>query len=379
MQLSKYITKDHKQMRYGYTTGSCAAAAAKAATIMLLTKKEIKEVELDTPKKFLLNLSVEHIEINDQEVTCAIKKDSGDDPDITNQSYIYVRVKKTSTSKIEIDGGIGVGRVTKPGLDCKIGEAAINRVPKIMITQAVEETCTNYHYHEGIHVLVFVPNGEELAKKTFNPRLGIVGGISILGTSGIVEPMSEDAIIETIRSEIKIQAASGKKYLLITPGNYGESFIKKETDLNLNRAIKCSNYIGETLNIALEYKMLGVLFIGHLGKVVKVSGGMMNTHSKYGDCRMELLCAHAIRCQSSIEPLQKLVQCNTIDDAITVLDEFQLRRQVLESILEQVQKNMARQVLDHLEIGVITFSLQYGLLSQTRNAHSLINLIKEDV
>ena len=204
--MEEYIVKDGKKLRLGYTTGSCAAAAAKAAAYMLLTGRRKDTIDLLTPKGIRLHLTVEEIKITSSEVSCAIRKDSGDDPDATRGTLIFACVRKTDVPEILIDGGAGVGRVTKRGLDQPVGAAAINSVPRRMIEENVREVCALCGYDGGVSVVISVPEGEALAKKTFNPRLGIVGGISILGTTGIVEPMSEQALVDTIR---RAAAAAG--------------------------------------------------------------------------------------------------------------------------------------------------------------------------
>ena len=278
-----YIIQNNKKLRYGYTTGSCAAAAAKAASILVLTGHRVKKVDLMTPKKILLHLEILDIQMEGDVVSCAVKKDGGDDPDATHGLLIYAKVKKVKEPGVFIDGGAGVGRVTKKGLEQPIGAAAINRVPRLMIVQAVEEICEEQEYKGGISVTISIPGGEETAKRTFNPRLGIVGGISVLGTSGIVVPMSEAALVASIRLEMEMRHANGAEYLLITPGNYGADFLKDKTALDVENSMKCSNFVGDTLDMAVDMGVKGILFVAHIGKFIKVAGGIMNTHSRNAD------------------------------------------------------------------------------------------------
>ena len=293
-----YVMKNNKKLHCGYTTGSCAAAAAKAAVRMLLLQKKISEVELMTPKGILLHLLTEDVHLEKKSASCAIRKDGGDDPDATHGLLIYAHVTRSSQPGVQIDGGKGVGRVTQKGLWQSVGEAAINRVPREMIREAVQSVCEDLDYAGGISVVISVPGGEEVAKKTFNPRLGIKGGISILGTSGIVVPMSEAALIASIRLEMEMRHANGDEYLIITPGNYGEDFLREHVEIDLKNSMKCSNYVGETLDMAAEMGVKGILFIAHIGKFIKVSGGIMNTHSRHADSRAELMAAQAIRAGS---------------------------------------------------------------------------------
>ena len=249
--LEQYVYKNRKKLRCGYTTGSCAAAAAKAAAQMLLGGQRTENVELVTPSGQKLLLDVEEILQEKERVSCAIRKDSGDDPDITNGILIFASVEKAENG-FRLEGGTGVGRVTLPGLDQPVGEAAINTVPRRMITRAVEDICAQYGYTGGIRVLISIPEGVRLAGRTFNPRLGIEGGLSILGTTGIVEPMSEAALLDTIEVEMKQRAAQGWKKIILTPGNYGMDFLKEALHLEQEKSVKCSNYIGEALDKAVE-------------------------------------------------------------------------------------------------------------------------------
>ena len=290
-----YVIRGQKKLRFGYTTGSCAAAACRGAVEMLLGKKEVKEVRLMTPKGISLLLTLEEIKREEKWVSCGVRKDGGDDPDTTHGLLICARAEKTEEPGIVLDGGTGVGRVTKPGLSQKIGEAAINPVPRSMILSQAEEAALLYHYKGGLKLTIYVPEGEETALKTFNPRLGIVGGISILGTTGIVEPMSEKALIESIRVEMRQHCAQGEKYLLVTPGNYGAEYVREKADLPFEKNMKCSNYVGETIDMAVDMGVKGILFVAHIGKFVKVAAGIMNTHSHSADGRMEVLAANGIR------------------------------------------------------------------------------------
>lgn len=244
--------RDGKKLRLGYTTGSCAAAAAKAAAWMLLRGGKKESIRLLTPKGMELTLAVEDIHRSPDCVRCAIRKDSGDDPDITRDTLIYAEVRKTEAVGIVIDGGQGVGRVTKPGLDQPVGAAAINSVPRRMIRENVEEVCGLLGYTGGLRVVISVPEGEALAKKTFNPRLGIEGGISILGTTGIVEPMSEQALVDTIHVELRQRRESGADYVLLAPGNYGADYIKDAMDIDPATAVMTSNFIGDALEMCRE-------------------------------------------------------------------------------------------------------------------------------
>lgn len=377
-----YIIKNNRKMRFGYTTGSCAAAAAKGAAEILLGKQKIKEVPLMTPKGILLYLELLDIREEEGAVSCAVRKDAGDDPDTTDGILVFARVEKLKDSgesaqpSILLDGGEGVGRVTRPGLSQKVGEAAINPVPRTMILSAVRETAEKYQYKGKLKVIISVPGGEETARRTFNPRLGILGGISILGTSGIVEPMSEAALIESIRVEMAQKAAEGMEYLLVTPGNYGADYLKGHMDLPFEKNIKCSNYVGETIDMAVNMGIKGILFVSHIGKFVKVAAGIMNTHSHNADARMETLCACAIRAGAGLDCAKEILDCGTTDEALAVLKRYGVLKESMEQMMLKIQFYLDHRSYEQILLGAVIFSNEYGYLGQTENAGRLIGKLK---
>lgn len=366
-----FIYKDNKKLRCGYTTGSCAAAAAKAATIMLLGNGNITRVNIVTPKGIELSLQIIEISRSNNSVTCAVEKDSGDDADVTNGILVYATVKQIPKD-IVVDGGRGIGRVTKPGLSQTIGEAAINKVPKEMIVKEVYKACQEAEYTGGIEVIISIPDGEEIARKTFNKRLGITGGLSILGTSGIVEPMSEKALVDTIRTEIKMLAALGNKSIIVSPGNYGEAFALSALSINQDQIVKCSNFIGETIDMGYEFKLKGMLFIGHIGKLVKLGGGIMNTHSKYADCRQEILSTCALLAGGNTEVLKEILQCLTTDEAITILKREKILEQTMDILMDKIDFHLHTRAYDGLQIGAIVFSNIHGKLGETKEVNKLL-------
>lgn len=374
-----YILKDGKKLRYGYTTGSCAAAAAKAAAQMLLTGQNVEEIALQTPKGILLHLLVEDISRGEGWVRCAIRKDGGDDPDVTNGILVYAKVNKINTVakdiEIELDGGIGVGRVTRTGLYQQPGEAAINPVPRKMILESVEEICHNHGFSGKLHVEISIPAGVELAKRTFNPRLGIEGGISVLGTSGIVVPMSEDALIASIRLEMKMHVKNGAQYLVITPGNYGAMFSRDKLDIDLTYSMKCSNYLGETLDMAEELGVKGILFISHIGKFVKVSGGIMNTHSRCADSRAELMAAQAFRAKAPMEVIGEILDSQTTEESVQILKDAGYLETTMAIMAEKIQFYLDHRTGKRIETGAIIFSNVEGVLAKTETVDTLMDKI----
>ena len=377
-----FVIRNNKKMRFGYTTGSCAAAAASGAAQILLGGREIKEVSLMTPKGILLHLELADISREADAVSCAVKKDAGDDPDTTDGILIYARVEKNSditAARITVDGGIGVGRVTKPGLSQKVGEAAINPVPKKMIYKAVEEAAEQFDYEGKLKVSIYVPEGEEIARKTFNPRLGIQGGISILGTSGIVEPMSEKALIRSIEVEMTQHVSQGEKYLLVTPGNYGADYLREHMELPFEKNIKCSNYVGETIDMAVNMGAKGILFVSHIGKFVKVAAGIMNTHSHSADGRMEVLCSNAIRAGAGIECAREILACSTTDEALHILEKHRILHETMKEITDRIQFYLDHRSYEQILLGAVVFSNEFGYLGQTPHAEELITKINQGV
>jgi len=360
-----------KILKRGHTTGTCAAAASKAAAEMLLTGKTVKTVSILTPKGIRLSLDVEDAEINDGNVKCAVRKDGGDDIDVTHGSLVYSEVS-LSAEGITVDGGTGVGRVTKKGLDQPVGNAAINRVPRNMIVEALEDVRGNLNYNGGFDVVISIPEGVELAEKTFNPRLGIIGGISVLGTSGIVEPMSEKAIVDTIKAEMRVRKEEGSDTLLVVPGNYGAGYVEAIDGLDPESAVKCSNYIGETLDYAAELGFKNLLLIGNLGKLVKLAGGIMNTHSRESGSRMEILAANSALVDASNEVLKNIMASVSTDDALYYINEAGLMSRVMKIISEKAEYNMNVRTGNTVRCGTIMFSTEYGLIGRSPSSDDLL-------
>jgi cobalt-precorrin-5B (C1)-methyltransferase len=447
MELNEYIEKGGQRLRLGYTTGSCAAAAAKAAALMLLTGQRVSQVELKTPKGLDLILEIEDIcfwkEQNGQNTgsntgpdagSCAVRKDSGDDPDITNHALIYARVSRSDLPGIRIDGGEGVGRVTKPGLDQPVGSAAINSTPRRMIREAVQEVLELFKSGQGespfqrtgpedpaadqwkdcmqgiprgLDITISVPQGKELAAKTFNPKLGIEGGISILGTSGIVEPMSDQALLDTIRVEIRVRKEEGLTILPAAPGNYGKNFFLEKYGFSLDTAVTASNFIYDTVKMAADAGFTKMLFVGHIGKLVKVAGGIRNTHSQYGDHRMEILTEIAESILLNDEKGQKsdkdgtipakslesvrrreelagslrtaLADCVMTDEAIRILKGYGIAEEVLREMTRRIQAVMQEWAQGKMQVEVVVFSNVHGELGRTDNAPEYMRILQEQI
>ena len=409
--LNEYLIKGGVKLRLGYTTGSCAAAAAKAAAFVLLTGNEIREVRLVTPKGISLDLDVEDLQIlrggetvssgkeaalsAGEAVSCAVRKDSGDDPDVTDGALIYARVALSETPGIRIEGGRGVGRVTRPGLDQPVGEAAINSTPRRMIEEAVRDVLVKYRsgkYRDGeylgsdniltapgIEVTISVPRGEELAARTINGKLGIEGGISILGTTGIVEPRSEQALLDTIKAEISVRRSEGRTILSAAPGNYGKQFFLEKYGFPLETAVTASNYIRDTIRMAQSAGFRRLLFVGHIGKLVKVAGGVPNTHSKYGDRRMEILGQIAEDVSGCELPAlrEELDGCVSTDEAVRILKSRGMDVPVLAEMTRRIRDVMEGWADGKMQVEVIVFSNVHGELGKTERAEQFLAELRE--
>ena len=373
----RYVYVGGKKLKRGFTTGSCAAAASKAAALMLISGNRVDSVDITTPRGITLHIQIEKQGIHEDNAVCAVRKDGGDDADDTNGAYVFSKVSRSDVPGISIDGGTGVGRVTRKGLDQPPGNAAINHVPRNMITECLEDVCQSLKYAGGLAVEISVPEGETIAKRTFNPRLGIVGGISILGTSGIVEPMSETALLGSIKAEMKMFMGTGRKYLLTVPGNYGKDFVKAYPALEGQQPIECSNFIGDFLDMAIELGAEGVLLVGNLGKLVKLAGGIMNTHSRNADSRMEILASNAIMAGADAGTAKEIMGCISTDDALEVLDRKGLMKETMDLLIPKIEFHMNHRVKGDIKVAAIVFSTEFGILGQTPSADELLAKVGE--
>ena len=376
-----YVRSGQKLLRCGYTTGTCAALGAAGAARLLLTGKAPETVALRTPKGIVVEVAPLFCRRTGPGAECAIEKDGGDDVDVTTGLPVTATVTLLpGTPEVRITGGAGVGRVTKPGLDQPVGQAAINHVPRQMIAEALRREAEAACYTGGFAVTISIQNGEEVARRTFNPHIGVAGGLSILGTSGIVEPMSQQAILDTIQLEMNQAALRAKSHrrLILAPGNYGLDYLHDTYPaFAAIPVVKTSNFIGDTLDMAATAKFEEVLLVGHVGKLCKLAGGIMNTHSHTADCRTELFCTHAALCGASRETCRALFEAATTDACLDLLDAASLRAPVLESLLAAVQLHLDRRAAGAFRVGAILFSNQHGPLGQTATAAQILNDWKE--
>ena len=439
--MDTFVYKDHKKLRCGYTTGTCAALAAQGAVRFLLTGSWKETEEIMTPKGIPVAISLEEKSSGDGWAECAVRKDAGDDYDVTNGILVYARAEfvkdknfyrkvqmshlessesgaagekeppglrledgsqqekeepdqqnaESSETLIEIDGGIGIGRVTKPGLDQPVGAAAINSVPRKMIRDAVYALLEEAGEFLPVSITISVPAGVEAAKKTFNPVLGIEGGISVLGTSGIVEPMSEEALVETIRTHLNVLRAEGRKWVIAVPGNMGAGFLKgylteqNKTSVGsmetfMNSLVTMSNFVGRTIDITAELGFSGILIAGHMGKLVKIGNGIMNTHSREADGRMDTMLSCALSAGTEdLELLRKIQESNTTDEVMDHLKQAGILDDTIKVFLKRAAWHLAHRSRDEVKTGMIVFGTKGEYLGETEDADMILKKALEEL
>ena len=373
-----YVRSGQKLLRCGYTTGTCAALAAAGAARLLLTGAVPESISLRTPKGIVVEVAPLFCRRAAAGAECAIEKDGGDDVDVTTGLPVIAAVELRQDTAITIQGGKGVGRVTRPGLDQPVGEAAINHVPRQMIETALRAEAEAAGYPGGFGVTISIQGGEEVARRTFNPHIGVEGGLSVLGTSGIVEPMSQQAILDTIQLEMDQAALANPRQLILAPGNYGLDYLRDAyPEFAGIPVVKTSNFIGDTLDMAAAAGFKEVLLVGHVGKLCKLAGGIMNTHSHTADCRTELFCVHAALCGADRALCTRLMDAATTDACLDLLDQAQLRTPVLESLLAAIQLHLDRRAAGTFRVGAVLFSNQHGPLGTTQTAKELLEQWKQ--
>ena len=379
--MEEYVYIDGKKYKRGYTTGSCAAAASKASVYMLLTKEKIYDINIDTPKGIPLTLSVRNIEISDDYAICSIEKDGGDDIDATHKMNIFAKaelIDNLDDEEILVTGGKGIGLVTKKGLSVEVGKHAINPIPMKMIKGEVKKIIREkedfIENNKSIKITIFAPEGEEIAKKTFNPRLGIVGGISILGTTGIVEPMSEEGWKKSLSIELEMKRVQGLDKIILVPGNHGEEFIREHLKIDMHNCVRMSNFVGYMLNEAKRLGFKKILMAGHIGKFIKISAGIFQTHSKVCDARNEIMIANLALLGADLDFLNKINECVTTEGAVEIIDDSKYKD--IYNILCDKCRNRVEQYLneDDIEVGIYMFRMDKSLLGKSANA----DLITED-
>lgn len=347
--------KPRQKLRTGFTTGTCATAAAKAGLEALITKKKINHIEVTLPKEKKITIVISDCQFDQKAAKCSVIKDGGDDPDVTHGAEIVVDLQITDdVGKIEIDGGIGVGRVTKPGLGLEIGAAAINPTPKKMLIQNLTETGKEILQKHGIKVVISVPKGVEIAPKTDNPRLGIIGGISILGTTGIVLPYSTASFAASIRQSLDVTIAMGDDTVVLTTGGRSEDFAKKEISLPDHCFVQMGDFSGYTIQQCAKKSIKKAYVAGFIGKMTKIAMGVKQTHVKGSKVDMDFLAQVAQRCNANTNTINEIKKANTarhVQEIITDNKVDGFFAQICKESYEQMRAHSENKV----EIQVILF------------------------
>ena len=372
-----------KKLKSGYTTGSCCTAAIIAGLNYLLDERKLENVQLQSLNNKKINIPISRLRKRNNFVTTSVKKYSGDDPDVTDGIEIFVRIKKVTKLKKDSAGyiigntlitcGRGIGKVTKKGLRCEVGKYAINPGPLKMMELAIESILDDKNdlYFE---IKIYIPEGLEKSKKTFNPKLGIVGGISILGSTGILNPMSEEALKDSLYIEMKVlKENSNKDYIVFVFGNYGKKYCE-EIGLQSSNLIVISNYIGYMLEVAEELGYKKIILVGHIGKGIKIAGGIFNTHSKVADARMEIMGANAFLNGESNENVMNILNSNTVEEACNYIEKREFFYKISNKISEKIKNYLKTDVI---ECEVLLFSFKEEILGYSDNFYKLVEEVKE--
>lgn len=369
--MDEYSYVNGKKLRKGFTTGTCATAATAAAISMILNQDIEEKVTVSTANGVEVTMNIKNPTFSETTASAAVEKDGGDDADATHGLLIYSTVTLLPDStEIIIDGGEGVGRVTQKGLKCDVGMAAINPTPRAMIEKTARQLLGP---NCGAKIIISVPGGEETAKLTYNSRLGIVGGISILGTTGIVNPMSEESWKASITIELTMLYNQGYRSVVLAPGNYGEDFATNVLGIPPHRIVNMSNFVGHVLKEVQRIGFTRVLMVGHMGKFVKVAGGIFSTHSKDSDARMEIIMANLALLGAPVELLEKVDQCITTDAAGTLIEEYHYEEvyQVLVDKMKFRSERLLRNRKPEVSIDVVTFGTEAGYLASTQTLEEI--------
>lgn len=352
-------------LKYGLTTGATAAAAAKAAAIAI-THEPVDRVVIPTPIGLRFEMPVKaskKIDVNSAQAVAV--KDAGQDIDATDKMEIVATVRLTDDGKITIRSGVGVGVVTKSGLQVPIGEGAINPVPRAMITEAVKEVLPA---GKGAEIIISAPEGANIAKKTMNDKLGVKGGISILGTTGVVKPLSLEACRRSLVPQIDVAIAKGYKRILYVPGNIGERIAKEKFGVPEDAIVQTGDFVGYMLDKAVEKGVKEIIVLGHSGKLVKVAARLFNTHHKVGDARNEVVASYAGAAGVDQKTIKALLEANTTDEATEILRQVNLVEPTYDLIAERVHKQVSDRVENKIKISVIIVAMDGKVLGMGTNA-----------
>lgn len=369
--MDEFAYVNGKKLKKGFTTGTCATAASVAAASMILNQEIEEKITVHTASGIEVTMDLLDTSFSDLQATAAVEKDGGDDADATHGLLIYATVTLLPEEKqIEIDGGEGVGRVTQKGLAIDVGQVAINPTPRRMIEESVRKVIGP---NCGAKVVIWVPEGKERAKLTYNSRLGIVGGISILGTTGIVNPMSEESWKAAITIELSMLYNQGNRSVILVPGNYGEDFATQKLGLPSGKIVNMSNFVGHVLKEVQRIGFNRVLMVGHMGKFVKVASGIFSTHSKDADARIETLIANLALMGAPLEMLQSIDACLTTESAGTIISQYGYEP-VYQILVDKIKKKSERLLKNRkpeVTVDVVLFASEAGFLASTKPLEEL--------
>ena len=374
-----------KKLKSGYTTGACATACVKAALLAVLDNKNIETAEIEALNGETLKIPIKKVKKRKNSATAVVEKYSGDDPDVTNGIDICVKIKILEKNRefpqikkgyyfnnILIYGGYGVGVATKKGLQCPVGKSAINTGPLKMIENTAVEIIQERNIRAEI--IIYIPSGKEKAKKTFNEKLGVIGGLSVLGSTGILNPMSEEALKNSLYTELKVLKENrGGDFVIFSFGNHGKKYCE-EHGLNTERIIVMSNYVGFMLESAAELGFKKIFLVGHIGKAVKIAGGIYNTHSRTADCRMEIMGANAFLIGESYENIMKILKSNTVEEAC----EYVEKKELFNLIADKAAQKSKEYVRDEeIECEVMLFAFSGKELGHSKGFYKLLNEVQK--
>ena len=358
--------KPQGKLRTGFTTGTCATASSKAAALAIINQKTISSVDVLLPKRDRINIKINSCEFTKNNARCSVIKDGGDDPDVTHGAEIFVDLSLTNNvGTIEIDGGNGVGRVTKPGLGLEIDSAAINPTPKKMILENIQEIAEEILKENGIKIIISVPKGKELATKTDNPRIGILNGISILGTSGIVIPYSTASFAAAIRLQIDVVSSMNDEEVVLTTGGRSEDFAREIIKLPDHSFIQMGDFSGYTIQQCAKKSLKKAYVAGFIGKLAKMAAGVKQTHVKGGKVDMKFLSELAKRCNADSETIRKILGANTARNVQEIIMEDGVN-----GFFDEITKEVCNQMRQHSEekipVEVILFDFDGKVLSRDK-------------
>jgi cobalt-precorrin-5B (C1)-methyltransferase len=356
--------EEKTKLKTGYTTGSCATAASKAALLSIINQKKIENIDILLPKRSYIQIPIDSCEFKTDRAKCTVIKNGGDDPDVTHGAEIIVELSFTDKiNEIEIDGGEGVGIVTKPGLGLEINKPAINPVPKKMIIENLRKAGKEILLEKGIRVIISVPKGKELGPKTDNPRLGIINGISILGTSGIVIPFSTASYAASIRQNLDVAIAAGNDTVVLTTGGRSEDFAKKIVDLPVHCFVQIGDFSGYAIQQCGRKDIKKAYVVGFIGKLAKMAAGVKQTHVKGSKVDMSFLAELAQKCNANENVIQEIKKANTARHVSEIIQKNKIKG-FFDLICDETYKHMKKHSEKKVPIDVILFDFEGNILAR---------------